>query len=239
VALLKESDRVQLQQEFARMTNSVKLVFFTQALDCEYCPLTQQVLEELVGLSNQIQLETHNFATDKDAVAQYKIARAPAVAVVRVEPPSVDGAGHARARDYGIRYYGVPAGFEFAALIGDILDVSAGESGLSAQSKAALKEVKESAHLQVFTTPSCPHCPTAVRLAHRMAMESEWITADAIEVSEFPELADRYQIFGVPLTVANETVRVEGGMPEPMFVPQVLNGLKSGGKSAPKILLAR
>jgi hypothetical protein len=71
-----------------------------------------------------------------------------------------------------------------------------------------------------------------------MAMESELVTADMVEASEFPELADKYQVYGVPLTVANETVRVEGGMPEQMFIPQILKGLKeSGANRAPKILI--
>jgi alkyl hydroperoxide reductase subunit AhpF len=156
VALLKDKDREQLQKEFAQLQNSVKLVFFTQALDCEYCPMTQQVLEEVVGLSDKIQLQTHNFAIDKEQVAAYKIARVPAVAVVRVEPVLILAGGKAatRERDYGIRYYGVPAGFEFAALVGDIMDVSRGESGLSASSKTALAQLKEPLHLQVFTTPT-------------------------------------------------------------------------------------
>ncbi|MBI5029432.1 MAG: thioredoxin family protein [Chloroflexi bacterium] len=58
-----------------------------------------------------------------------------------------------------------------------------------------------------------------------MAMESDLVTADMVEASEYPELADSYQVYGVPLTVANDKVRVEGGMPEPMFVAQIFQGL--------------
>ena len=154
MALLKDSDREQLQKEFERLENPVKLVYFTQALDCDYCPLTQQVLEELAGLSDKIQLQIQNFAIDKEQVYEYKIARAPATAVVRVETQMVDGVAQTRDRDYGIRYYGVPAGFEFGALVSDVLDVSRGDSGLTAQSKAALAQLKEPLHLQVFTTPT-------------------------------------------------------------------------------------
>lgn len=154
MALLKESDREQLKKEFEQLQNPVKLVFFSQALDCDYCPLTQQVLEEVVGLSDKIQLQTYNMTLDPDAVAQFKIARAPAIAVVRVEQKPNNGSAETIERDYGIRYYGVPAGYEFASLLGDILDVSAGDSGLSAESKKALAQLKEPVHLQVFTTPT-------------------------------------------------------------------------------------
>ena len=58
-----------------------------------------------------------------------------------------------------------------------------------------------------------------------MAMESELVTADMVDASEFPELSERYNVYGVPLTVGNERVRVEGGMPEQMFIPQLLQGL--------------
>jgi alkyl hydroperoxide reductase subunit AhpF len=151
MALLKDSDRAQLQKEFEQLTSPVKLVFFTQSLNCDYCPLTQEILEELTGLSNKIQLQTYNYAVDKDQVLEYKIARVPAIALVRVE---TNGAPESRERDYGIRYYGVPSGYEFASLVGDIIDVSKGDSGLSAASKAALAQLTEPLHLQVFTTPT-------------------------------------------------------------------------------------
>ncbi|MBI5649021.1 MAG: hypothetical protein HZC40_00995 [Chloroflexi bacterium] len=154
MALLKDSDRAQLQKEFAQLTNPVKLIFFTQELDCDYCPLTQEILEELTGLSDKIQLQTYNFAIDKDQVLEYKIARVPAIALVRVETIGANGASETRARDYGIRYYGVPSGYEFASLVGDIIDVSKGDSGLSPASKAALAQLSEPLHLQVFTTPT-------------------------------------------------------------------------------------
>ncbi len=68
-----------------------------------------------------------------------------------------------------------------------------------------------------------------------MAIENELVTADMIEASEFPELSDSYQVYGVPLTVANNTVRVEGGMPEPMFVPQVLKEFGVNTETAPVV----
>lgn len=55
-----------------------------------------------------------------------------------------------------------------------------------------------------------------------MAMESEFVTADMVEASEFQELSQLYQVYGVPLTVVNSKGRIEGGMPEQMFVPQIL-----------------
>ena len=62
-------------------------------------------------------------------------------------------------------------------------------------------------------------------LAHRLAMESDWISADMVEATEFPHLANKYEVFGVPRTVINETIHVEGAVPEPMLVNELLKVL--------------
>ena len=62
-------------------------------------------------------------------------------------------------------------------------------------------------------------------LAHRLAMESDWIRADMVEATEFPHLANKYEVFGVPRTVINETIHVEGAVPEPMLVNELLKVL--------------
>lgn len=61
-----------------------------------------------------------------------------------------------------------------------------------------------------------------------MAIQSVLVTADMVDASEYPELSDSFQVYGVPLTVVNGTGRVEGGMPEPLFVPQILDIVATG-----------
>jgi hypothetical protein len=108
----------------------------------------------LTSLSDKIQLEILNFAIDRDKAEMFKIRRVPAIALVRMESEIVGGAVQLRERDFGIRYYGVPAGYEFSALVSDVFDVSRGESGLSEASKTLLAQLQEPLHLQVFTTPT-------------------------------------------------------------------------------------
>lgn len=153
--LLKASDQAALREELEKMTNRVRIVFFTQSLDCETCGITKQILEEVCGLSDKLDLQTFNFAIDRDAVKKYGIARIPAFALVRLEErPSEDGGTEPVEKDYGIRFYGVPSGYEFMSLIGDLIDVSRGASDLSPESKALIAQVNEPLHLQVFTTPT-------------------------------------------------------------------------------------
>jgi hypothetical protein len=69
-----------------------------------------------------------------------------------------------------------------------------------------------------------------------MCIESEMVTAEMVDASEYPELADSFQVYGVPLTVVNGSGRVEGGMPEQMFIPRVLSGVDAS-PAKPKILI--
>jgi predicted DsbA family dithiol-disulfide isomerase len=59
-------------------------------------------------------------------------------------------------------------------------------------------------------------------LAHRFALQSPFLTADAVEITEFPHLAQRYHVRAVPRTVVNETGAIEGTLPEPQFLEAVL-----------------
>jgi alkyl hydroperoxide reductase subunit AhpF len=153
--LLKEQNRQALVQEFAAMTGRVRLVFFTQALDCDTCNITGQLLDEVAALGEKIELVTHNFAIDRAEVERYAIARVPAFAVVRLdELQTTEGTVELREHDYGIRFYGVPSGYEFTSFIGAILDVSSADSHLSSESRALIAQINSPAHIQVFTTPT-------------------------------------------------------------------------------------
>jgi alkyl hydroperoxide reductase subunit AhpF len=153
--LLKESDRQALREEFAKLSAPVNILFFTQALDCETCGITEQILDEIAPLGEKLALKKYNYAIDREAVQQYTVRRIPAIALTRTESyTNAQGEIETRERDYGVRFYGVPSGYEFMSLIGGILDVSRGESGLSPESKQMLAQVNEPLHLQIFTTPT-------------------------------------------------------------------------------------
>lgn len=216
--LISDKDAEYLRNEFeTSLVNPVKLVMFTQAIECQFCAETRQIVEEITNLSDKITSEIYNFVTDKATAELYDVDKIPAIAILRVE----DGED----RDYGIRFYGIPSGYEFTTVIEDIIDVSKGDSGLQPKSKEAVARIAEPVHFQVFVTPTCPYCTQAVRLAHRFAMESDLITADMVESIEFPHLANKYQVYGVPRTVINETVHQEGAVPEPMMLAKLLEAL--------------
>jgi glutaredoxin-like protein len=213
MALLSEKDRQFLEGHLAKsLVAPVKLLYFTQAYACQFCRETEQILREVAELSPKITLEVYDFVADKEVAQTYHIDKIPATVIM----------GDV---DYGIRFYGLPSGYEFASLIEDIIAVSRKEPGLSDKTLEILKDIQKPVHIQVFVTPTCPYCPSAVRLAHSLALASDKITADMVEAIEFPHLANKYHVQGVPRSVINETVHIEGAAPEPLLVAKIQEAL--------------
>jgi glutaredoxin-like protein len=208
VALLSEQDRQVVSARLAAITNPVKILFFTQTFDApETAHVAKQVLDEVVGLNDRISLEEVNFILDKERSDQYGIAGIPAIALLRGE------------EDTRIRFLGAPAGYEFASLVDALVLAGTGESGLTPESQGLIAtHVAAATEILVFVTPTCPHCPRAVTLAHRMAVESPHITAVCVDATEFIDLSRRYQVTGVPKTVVNGTIEMLGALPESPFV---------------------
>ncbi len=214
MGFLQEKDKEYIRDLFSKMENEVIITNFTQEIECQYCRETRQILEEISELSDKITLRVYNFVNDKEIAQKYNIDKIPATVI--------EGK-----KDYGIRYYGIPSGYEFSSLIEDIVDVSKGDSGLSEESRELLKQIDAPLHLQVFVTPTCPYCPRAVRLAHKMAIENENITADMVEATEFPHLSMRYNVRGVPRTMVGEDYPIEGALPEKQFIETIVHYFNS------------
>lgn len=216
--LISPADADRLRDDFAALTTPVRLLFFTQTLDCETCLTTRQILDELPPLSEKIAIEEVNLVLDQARAAEYGVDRAPAIAIVL---PDESGGW----RDTHIRFLGAPSGYEFISLIRAILLVGGGESLLSDESRALIARVDRPLAIHVFSTPTCPHCPRAVTLAHEMAFANANITAYAVEATSFPDMARQYRVTGVPKTVVEGGNEILGAIPEPDFVAQALAGV--------------
>ncbi len=215
MALLDENIRQQVVEFLKDLAGPVRLVVFTQEFECEYCVETRQLAEELGELSDRISVEVYDFQSDAEKAGELGIDKIPAIAVIGAE-------------DYGVRFYGIPSGYEFTSLLHAIRTVAAGKPELSEEGKRFLATVDRPLHIQVFVTPTCPYCPQAVTLAHQMAIASPHVRADMVEAMEFPHLAIKYQVMGVPRTVINETVHIEGAAPELMVLDKVREALEGG-----------
>jgi alkyl hydroperoxide reductase subunit AhpF len=142
MAILNARDEQQIRKEFERLQGPVKLVVFSQSLAAaELCQQNEQLVREVAALSGQISVETLNLAIDRERADAYGVDQVPAIVV--------EGA-----RDYGIRFYGVPTGYEFSNLIDAIIVASTGEPALTDDTKASLAALAGDVDIKVFSTPT-------------------------------------------------------------------------------------
>jgi glutaredoxin-like protein len=199
------------KEYLGELTSKVKLTVFSQEFECEYCKQTVSLAEDIAELSDRLLFEEYDLVKDQDKAKVYKIDKIPAIVI------SDEG------KDYGIRFFGLPSGYEFISFLEALKTVGTGEHGLSSETVNKLSQVNMPVDIQVFVTPTCPYCPRAVTLAHKMAYISEHVTSAMVEAIEFPQLVQKYQIMGVPKSVVNETGFFEGALPEKAFVEKILN----------------
>jgi glutaredoxin-like protein len=213
MALLNEKDARTLAARLSKLANPVTLAMFTQEFECEYCRQTRELVEELAALSGgKVKVDVYDFVRDKAKADALGIDKIPALAILG-----------AKQQDKGIRFYGIPAGYEFASLLETLEMMGKGDSGLAPATREKLAALKSPLHLQVFVTPTCPYCPRAVLTAFKFAMESTHVTASMVEATEFPHLANKYQVSGVPHTVIGDSPQpMIGAYPETAAVDMVL-----------------
>jgi alkyl hydroperoxide reductase subunit AhpF len=147
MSLLSPADQEKLRESFDEMTSPVRVLFFTQTLDCEPCVQTRRILDELPALSDKIAIEEVNFILEKDKAAQYGIDRVPALALL-----SQDGAG--QTHDSRIRFLGTPGGYEFVSLVQALMLVGGHESSLTSENRQRVVAVNTPTTIQVFSTPT-------------------------------------------------------------------------------------
>ena len=214
MSLISEEDKKFIKEKFEKeMEGNVRIIYFTEHFKCQFCKETREILETLKELTDKIELEIYEFEKDKEMVAKYNIDKIPATLI------------HGK-KEYKMRYFGIPSGYEFSALLEDIVNASKGTSHLKEEVKEELRKIDTDVHIQVFVTPTCPYCPQQVHNAHQMAIENEKITADMVEAIEFPHLAQKYQVMGVPKTIINEKTEVVGLVPEEVFLEEIKKAIK-------------
>jgi glutaredoxin-like protein len=138
---LNKAIRKEVAAALAGVKQPVTLKIFTQAFECQYCKETRELVEEVAELSDKLSAEVYDFVKDADVAQSYNIDKVPAVAIIGQ-------------KDYGVRLYGIPAGYEFGVLIEDIKMVSAGDSGLMPETRATVAKLTKPIRIQVFSTPT-------------------------------------------------------------------------------------
>ncbi|MHA1667954.1 MAG: protein disulfide oxidoreductase [Candidatus Heimdallarchaeaceae archaeon] len=212
-----ENIKRQVREIFQHMDKVVYVKLFVDKDRCLTCAQTKEILELLKELAPEGKIEIHEYFREEhpDEIKEYNVENYPTILL------------HGENRKYDVVFSGIPSGYEFGTLVEDILDVSAEKVSLKEHNLEKVKKIDKPMKIQVFVTPTCPYCPSAVRMAHKLAMANPKIFGEMIEATEFPELAQKYYVMGVPKTVINDgEVQFEGAYPEDNFIDKVLEAYK-------------
>ncbi len=220
MALFDEKIMQQLRDILGKMKDDVYLLFFTQEIECPMCRETRMFLEEISSLNEKLKLETYNFIIDAGTAGRYGVDKIPATVVL----------GKDR-MDCGIKFYGLPGGYEINSFISSVLEVSGRKEALPAEIMDRINSIDHDIHIQVFVGLGCPHCPGAVSVAHRLALESPRVRAEMVDTGAFVPLAQKYNVTGVPKIVFNDRVELTGAHPLETFL-DVIDRLKNSGAVA-------
>jgi glutaredoxin-like protein len=208
MALLNDEIVQNVKEMLSDLPNEVTLTVFTDDQNCEYCEQIVQLVNEVANAAGSVKVEQFEIHENADQAEAMNIERAPAIAITG-------------AHDYGMRFYGIPSGYEFSTLLHGIQRAADGNTELDSSTQDYLSGLTTPVDFQVFVTPTCPYCPRAAVLAMEMAVASDMVNADVIESAEFPDLASKYNVMGVPLSVINDKERVEGAAPPQMIVDAI------------------
>lgn len=139
MAIFDEKVKQQISGILRNMKGPVNLAYFTQEFECASCADTRSFVEEFAPLSDKIRLSVHDFQKDKDLADRLRIDKIPAIAIN-------DGNNG----DTGIRFYGLPGGYEINSFIGSLLEVSGHWEPLKEPVAARIAAVSRDVHIQVF-----------------------------------------------------------------------------------------
>lgn len=218
--------RAQLTEAFQPIERDVEMLVYTSSRvvvpgqePAGEEQATLQLLREVADTSERLSIVERSLGADEGARAR-GITRAPTI-VLREKGSERDN----------VRFIGLPAGYEFQTLVEALRMIGSGQTGLGEESAAQIATITEPVRLQAFVTPTCPYCPRAVLSAYRLALANPNVLAEGVEASEFPALAQRYRISGVPDTIIDGPhgqERVLGGQPDRVFVDAVLKVSRNG-----------
>ena len=212
--IFNEETVTQLKDLLGDLPEKVHIVYFTGEKNCRTCKDTKQYITEFADLHENLSLEVFDYDKDKDQVEKYGIERIPAIVILDKDKT-----------DRGVRFYGIPAGYEIHSLIASVKEAAGKKDEITKEQEERIKNIDKDIHIRVFVTPTCPYCPAAVINGHKLAFKSEKVTCDMVESTSFPDLAQKYAVRGVPKIVINETYELTGSQPVEKFL-EIIESIK-------------
>ncbi len=210
MAMIDDSSREQIKKIFEPLKSKVKVLVVTQKDNCDSCEDTKNFTKEMTDISDKLVFEMIDISDEK--AKKLNVEMVPAVILLGEDD-----------KDYGIKFYGIPAGHEINSFIMGLLEVSGAGEKLPDEMTDRINKINKPINIKVFVTLSCPHCAGAVAKAHKLAFMNKNINDEIIEANTFGELSQKFNVSGVPKIVFNDDTELMGDQPIDAF----LNTLES------------
>ncbi len=209
MTFLNEAMISDIKKKLSDMKDPVKILFFKPKDGCQFCDQIEQIASEVKNINPKLSAEIIIFDPNNPLAKEYEVDAAPVIVLRGKEKCFV-------------RFYGLPTGYEFPTFISDILDVSKGAPSIDPSLAENIKKIDFPVHMRVFVTPTCPYCAGAVKVAHDFALLNPNIKGDMVESMEFRDLAEKYNVMGVPKTVINDKIELAGAYPADIVLKKIL-----------------
>jgi len=201
--MLSEKDRKDIEKILSEVNEKVTVMFFRDKEN-----QFESILDELPKINNKVIVE--KYFSNSEESKKLNLEFFPSIIFKEKQ---------------NVRFIGLPLGYEFSVFLMDILSISNNKIDLSLDAAKKISKVDKKVNIKVFVTPLCPYCPKAVYIAHQFALLNNNIVSEMIESTEFPELAEKYEVYAVPKIVINDKVEFEGAVPDNFFANKVLEAL--------------
>lgn len=205
--IFNEDTRIQLTDLVGELPNKVNVIVFNSDSNCRTCRDTLQYITEFTELNENMELSVFDFDNNKAQVEKYNVEHVPAIVILDKDM-----------KDRGVKYYGIPAGYEIHSLIASVKEASGIEDNISPEHQKRIDSIDKPVKIKVFVTPTCPHCPVAVINGHKLAFKNKNIVCEMIESTSFAALSQKYGVRGVPKIIINETHELTGSQPVEKFL---------------------
>jgi glutaredoxin-like protein len=202
-------DLERVEEKLSHLKSDVKLVFFSREAHCNHCQEAQRLYERLAAITHKLIFEHYNYAINKEKDEEFNIFAVPALALIGE-------------KDYKIRYYGYPQGIELNNFLDDIIYVSRGESNLQEGTLRKLLKLDKDVQLKIFFTPTCVYSLPTVKMGIKLAIASNTIFVNIIDAQKFLEVAEKYGVEGIPMTVVNEKHEFYGTIDEEKYLEKII-----------------
>ncbi|MCK5811606.1 MAG: thioredoxin family protein [Clostridiales bacterium] len=210
MAMIDDNSKNQIKTIFEQLKEQVNVVLIVKKEECETCSDTQTFVTEMTDISEKLTLEVLDESDDK--AKEFGVTMYPAIILLDKDN-----------KDYGIKFYGIPAGHEINSFIMGLIEVSGAGEQLPEDVVKKIEAINKPIDIKVFITLSCPHCPGAVAKAHKLAFMNKNVNAEMIEANTFGEISTKYNVSGVPKIVINEDTELLGDQPLNAFLSAIEN----------------